>query len=83
MYPGDDLSPSERCHCRCIAEKSVPAKVLEEPEEYARDDGEGHWVTIGGKVGEDGKRHGGSPVFIKGGQIKKVLPVSRARVSAA
>jgi 2'-5' RNA ligase len=31
---------------------------------------EGHWVTIGSE-GEPGDRHGGSPVFIKGGEIIK------------
>lgn len=34
----------------------------------------GHWITIGGKKGADGKRHGGSPVFIKDGQITKGHP---------
>jgi hypothetical protein len=31
----------------------------------------GHWVTIGARGGDDGKRHGGTPVLIKGGRIVK------------
>ena len=34
----------------------------------------GRWVTIGGKVGDDGKKKGGSPVFIKDGRIVKGHP---------
>ncbi len=39
----------------------------------AADDG-GRWITIGGKAGEDGKKHGGSPVYIKNGRIVKGHP---------
>src|SRR5262249_33591381 len=42
------------------------------PWHYAR--GEGRWVTIGAKEGADGKKHGGSPVFIEGGRITKGHP---------
>lgn len=38
------------------------------------DKGEGVWRTIGGHEGEDGKRHGGSPVFIQGGKITRGAP---------
>ncbi len=34
----------------------------------------GRWITIGGSKGEGGKRHGGSPVFIKDGKIVKGHP---------
>lgn len=34
----------------------------------------GRWITIGGSKGKDGKRHGGSPVFIKDGKIVKGHP---------
>jgi hypothetical protein len=34
----------------------------------------GRWVTIGAKLGEDGKKHGGSPVFIEGGRITRGHP---------
>lgn len=34
----------------------------------------GRWVTIGGAKGEDGKRKGGSPVFIQNGRITKGHP---------
>lgn len=37
-------------------------------------DSGGRWITIGGTKGADGKRHGGSPVFIKGGKIVKGHP---------
>lgn len=35
---------------------------------------DGRWITIGGSKGADGKRHGGSPVFIKDGKIVKGHP---------
>ena len=41
---------------------------------FASDDGDGHWITIGGSKDENGKRHGGSPVFIKDGRIVKGAP---------
>jgi len=34
----------------------------------------GRWVTIGGTKGADGKRHGGSPVFVRDGRIAKWHP---------
>lgn len=34
----------------------------------------GQWITIGGSKGEDGKRHGGSPVYVEGGRITKGHP---------
>lgn len=36
--------------------------------------GDGGRITIGGAKGEDGKRHGGSPVFVKNGVITKGHP---------
>lgn len=36
--------------------------------------GKGQWITIGGSKGEDGSRHGGSPVFIQDGRIVKGHP---------
>ncbi len=38
------------------------------------DTGRGRWITIGGVKGQDGKRHGGSPVYIEGGRITKGAP---------
>ena len=35
---------------------------------------DGRWITIGTTEGADGKKHGGSPVFIKGGRIVKGHP---------
>jgi hypothetical protein len=35
---------------------------------------EGCWITIGGKSGEDGTRHGGAPVYVEGGRITKGHP---------
>jgi hypothetical protein len=35
---------------------------------------EGRWITIGGQRGEDGRRHGGSPVYIEGGKITRGAP---------
>lgn len=34
----------------------------------------GRWITIGGKEGEDGEKHGGSPVFVQDGKITKGHP---------
>jgi hypothetical protein len=48
------------------------------PQRMARDGSpvryEGRWITIGGSKGADGKRHGGSPVFVEGGRITKGHP---------
>lgn len=38
---------------------------------YAKKKEAGQWITIGGSEGEDGKKHGGSPVFVEGGRITK------------
>jgi hypothetical protein len=43
------------------------------------DDQRGRWVTIGGSKGADGKRHGGSPVFIVNGRITKGAPALAGR----
>lgn len=37
---------------------------------YADEDG-GRWITIGAKPDKDGKKKGGTPVYIKGGKITK------------
>ncbi len=34
----------------------------------------GRWITIGGHKGEDGKKHGGTPVYIENGRITKGAP---------
>jgi len=34
----------------------------------------GRWITIGGTKGDDGKRHGGSPVYIERGRITRGAP---------
>jgi hypothetical protein len=34
----------------------------------------GHWITIGAKPGEDGKKHGGTPVYVENGRITKGHP---------
>jgi hypothetical protein len=42
---------------------------------YARsDDADGHWITIGSREDESGEKHGGSPVFVKGGRVVKGAP---------
>lgn len=41
---------------------------------YGKDEGNGRWITIGAEEGEDGKRHGGSPVYIENGRITKGAP---------
>lgn len=44
----------------------------DDAERYAKDGG--RWITIGAVAGEDGKKHGGSPVFVQGGVITKGHP---------
>src|SRR5262245_25729722 len=34
----------------------------------------GRWVTIGGREGDDGRKHGGSPVYVEDGRITKGHP---------
>lgn len=41
---------------------------------YAEQTGKGRWITIGAKTGEDGKKHGGAPVFVENGKITKGHP---------
>jgi len=41
---------------------------------FATATGKGRWITIGGRKGEDGNSHGGSPVFVQGGKIVKGHP---------
>lgn len=41
---------------------------------YGKDEGNGRWITIGAEEGEDGKKHGGSPVYIENGRITKGAP---------
>ena len=58
--------------------EAVAAEVARGKKEAAKsialsgaDEG-GRWITIGGKAGEDGKKHGGSPVYIdSNGKITK------------
>jgi hypothetical protein len=78
MAEGVDLGKAyEKAH----EEVNREEKMLRErarAESYARQDydrgGEGRWITIGGKNGADGKRHGGSPVYVEGGRITKGHP---------
>lgn len=44
------------------------------PIRYAAKKDAGQWITIGGSKGSDGKRHGGSPVYIENGRITKGHP---------
>lgn len=54
--------------------KPAPPGSAEGMSEAVLREDEGRWITIGGKNSEGGKRHGGSPVFIKNGQIVKGAP---------
>lgn len=49
-------------------------KIIEVLLSVQDESGEGRWITIGGQKGEDGKRHGGSPVFVVNGRITKGNP---------
>jgi hypothetical protein len=44
------------------------------PTTLAKDDGKGRWITIGAKASGDGKKHGGSPVYVVNGRITKGHP---------
>lgn len=52
--------------CQALAERAPV-------ERYERKAG-GRWITIGARPGEDGKKHGGTPVYIEGGRITKGSP---------
>ena len=41
------------------------------PAQYERGTAAGRWVTIGAVEGEDGKKHGGTPIHIEDGRITK------------
>lgn len=45
-----------------------------EPQRVTYAESGGHWVTIGGSKDAEGKRKGGSPVYIEGGKITKGAP---------
>lgn len=50
-------------------------KKEEKPKDKeSKGSGKGQWITIGGGKGEDGKRRGGSPVYIVNGRIAKGHP---------
>jgi hypothetical protein len=51
-----------------------PVAGPEPPLRFARRSAPGRWVTIGAREGADGKKHGGSPVYIEGGRITKGHP---------
>jgi 2'-5' RNA ligase len=52
--------------------KPVRYAAGDRPELYRSD--AGRWITIGGTKGADGKRKGGSPVFVRDGKIVKGHP---------
>lgn len=53
----------------------APKPPVAGPVRHAKEkSGGGHWITIGGSKDEDGKRHGGSPVYVENGRITKGAP---------
>lgn len=65
------MTPDEFRHA---AKQALLAVSRRESQDFSQSNSDGRWITIGGKVGEDGERHGGSPVFIKDGKITKGHP---------
>ena len=63
---------------RPVTDKEVEDFFAVRPEQgrlfSVEDDGKGRCLTIGGSKGADGKRHGGSPVYIVNGKITKGHP---------
>jgi hypothetical protein len=68
--------PDDETVRRAIEEELRGGVAREErtPMLFARGDAGGRWITIGGNKGEDGKRHGGSPVYVVNGRITKGHP---------
>lgn len=61
----------ERMHAEYAA--GLPTTGFAGPVPYEKQGG-GRWITIGGRPGEDGKRHGGSPVYVEHGRVTKGHP---------
>src|SRR5438552_19046997 len=61
------------CACHCARPGGCLAYFLEDGTKFDSR-GDGRWITIGGRAGQDGKRHGGSPVFVRNGRIEKGHP---------
>lgn len=58
------------------AESEKPWTPAEKPadaplETKAAESGDGRWVTVGGKEGEDGEHHAGTHLFVKDGKVEK------------
>lgn len=60
----------EKPHPGAPGQQVLPFRRPGQPVRYAA----GRWITIGGHKGEDGKRKGGSPVYIENGRITKGSP---------
>jgi gamma-glutamylcyclotransferase (GGCT)/AIG2-like uncharacterized protein YtfP len=63
-------------HLDFFAPPEVPAPRLEATQHQRSGESVkyGKWITVGGREGEDGKKHGGSPVYIENGVITKGHP---------
>lgn len=81
-YASNDVEPLDKrwsWRARHLGEYTEPERPTE-PESVqrllfsTRKREAGRWITIGAKVGEDGKKHGGSPVFVQNGRIVKGHP---------
>jgi len=55
-----------------MADQALQAQYARDPLQYKKKPG--RWITIGGTKGADGKRQGGSPVYVEGGRITKGHP---------
>ncbi len=75
--PAEPLDP--KLSWRVPHEEAEPEERVTQGTFFSHRGGEGQWITIGGKKGQDGKRHGGSPVYIEGGRITKGAPSLRDR----
>lgn len=80
-HPGSPISemnvPHEEGHKHLVSAARAAGKkgvYGDKPASLSSASDEGRWITIGAATGEDGKKHGGSPVFIKGGRIVKGHP---------
>lgn len=75
MVPGQNEQPPEPGQEQPAQQEKTepfPQPSMNARYDYAAD--AGHWITIGGTKGEEGKRHGGSPVYIENGRITKGAP---------
>jgi hypothetical protein len=73
-YASNHVEPMEAKHSWRVPKEAEAPKMKQATLFATTAAGKGRWITIGGHKGGDGKRHGGSPVYIVNGVITKGHP---------